>query len=148
MWFLLNNNTKQHWLYKFTAFLTILYPLCVIDKNTPNSLWKKAQCRKTKWNRKISQLFKDDEALCRSTVSLLSSIWYYVYINSPPPASCYPFIRPFSSNLITLVCPPPRIWFRPWLVRHCKFWRQMVGTFFRRFFSHVKFEFPTPVMLH
>ena len=46
----------------------------IIHKNTPNSIRKKAQCRKTKLKRKTGQYFKED-AVCTLFVYLYYSLW-------------------------------------------------------------------------
>ena len=66
-YYYLKKKAKQH-LYKFTVFLIIS---TIIHKNTPIPSWKKAQCRKTKWKRKICQYFKEDAVLCRSISTYL-----------------------------------------------------------------------------
>ena len=71
MWFFLNNKTKQHWLYNFTLFLFIS---TIIHTNTLNSLWKKAQCHKTKLKRKISQYLRKTQYFVG--LSLLISLLY------------------------------------------------------------------------
>ena len=45
-------------------------------QNTPNSHRKKAQCRKTKWKRKIGQYLKEDAVLCKSISTYKSMVGY------------------------------------------------------------------------
>ena len=84
LWFLLNNKTKQQ---VYCSLNSLLYPLL---STKPTSLWKKAQCRKTKWKSKIGQCFKEDAVLCRS---ISTSKLYHVYFVLSSSLAYFPGMR-------------------------------------------------------
>ena len=86
LWFLLNNKTKQQ---VYCSLNSLLYPL-LSTKHHPTSLWKKAHCRKTKWERKIDQCFKEDAVLCRS---ISTSKLYHVYFVLSSSLAYFPGMR-------------------------------------------------------
>ena len=55
---------------------SLLYIYAIIHKNTPNSLWKKAQCRNPKKVSKKVATFEKTTVLCRSTFFI--SLWLSV----------------------------------------------------------------------